>query len=256
MYDLEERTVLLTGGATGIGRTLTTRFAAEGCRVGLIDVNMDEARRTAELVQRNGRELPVYEADVSNPEQLASAVDRFIQRFGRIDVLINNAGAIHVGKVADTSLADWRRVFGVNVEGPFILSKLVMPHMMKQGEGKIINIASYIGKIGRPYYGAYCASKSAVISFTQTLALELAAHKINVNAICPGTIEGTMMSQKRDIISKEIGIPTGVERSRAIPLGRMGTTDDIANAALFLASNASSYMTGQAINVTGGLWLN
>jgi NAD(P)-dependent dehydrogenase (short-subunit alcohol dehydrogenase family) len=256
MYGLQGRTVLLTGGATGIGRRIATRLAEEGCDVGIVDVNLDEAARTVAMIEERGRRGAVFEADVGDYDQVSAAVAAFLQKFGRIDVLANNAGIISVGRVEDTAVDEWRRIFRVNVDGVFHLCKAVVPHLREQKSGKIVNTASWFGKIGKPHYSAYCASKFAVIGLTQSLAMELAPLGINVNAVCPGTIVETGMRDVADKRSIEQGIPTAKERESTIPLGRVGLPDDIARAVAFLASDEAAYMTGQAINVTGGLWMH
>jgi len=171
-------------------------------------------------------------------------------------VLANNAGIISVGLLEDITVEEWRNVFRVNVEGVFHCCKAVVPHLKARGAGRIINTASWFGKIGKPHYAAYCASKFAVIGLTQSLAMELAPLGINVNAVCPGTIVDTGMRTVADRRSAEQGIPTAKEREAAIPLGRVGLPDDIARIVAFLASDEACYITGQAINVTGGLWMH
>src|SRR5690242_14994160 len=150
MYNLEGRKVLLTGGATGIGRSIAARLAHEGCDIGLVDVNEEQANETAALVRRAGRESAVFAADVGDYGQARSTVDRFLNAFGGIDILINNAGIIHVSTIAETAVDDWRSVFKVNVDGVFHFCKAVAPHMIDRGQGRIINTASWFGKIGKP----------------------------------------------------------------------------------------------------------
>jgi NAD(P)-dependent dehydrogenase (short-subunit alcohol dehydrogenase family) len=256
MYRLDGRTVLLTGGATGIGRRIATRLAEEGCDVAIVDINRKDAECTSAAVQQAGRRSMVFEADVGDFGQVSAVVDGFLKEFGKIDVLINNAGIIAIGRVEETGIEEWRRVFRVNVDGVFHFCKAVVPHLKAQKSGKIINTASWYGKIGKPHYGAYCASKFAVIGLTQSLAMELAPLQITVNAVCPGTIVETGLRTIADQRSIEEGIPTSKERESQIPIGRVGLPEDIARVVAFLASDESAYMTGQAINVTGGQWLH
>jgi NAD(P)-dependent dehydrogenase (short-subunit alcohol dehydrogenase family) len=256
MYGLEGRAVLLTGGATGIGRRIATRLAEEGCDIGIVDVNMEEAQHTAEMVRQTGRRCEVFTADVGNYEQAAAAAQQVIDALGKIDILANNAGVISIGRVEEVDPAEWRRVFNINVEGVFNFCKAVVPHMKERGSGKIINTASWYGKIGKPHYSAYCASKFAVIGLTQSLAAELAPLGINVNAVCPGTIVETKMREQADQRSIQAGIQTAKQRESQIPMGRVGLPDDIARTVAFLVSDEAAYMTGQAINVTGGLWMH
>lgn len=186
---------------------------------------------------------------------MRESTDRLLKVFGRIDLLYNNAGIVLIANLAETSLADFRDVFRVNVDGVFHCCKAVVPHMMARRSGKIVNTASWFGKIGHAGYGAYCASKFAVIGLTQCLAREVASHGINVNAVCPGTIVDTCMREEADKESVRQGLATAKEREGDIPWGRVGVPEDIARVAVFLGSDEAEYMTGQAINVTGGLWM-
>ena len=256
MYRLDGKSVLLTGGATGIGRRIATRLAEEGCDVGIVDINMAEAERTSAMVQRAGRRAAIFNADVGDSDQASATVDAFLKVVGKIDVLANNAGIISVGRIEQTSIEEWRQVFRINLDGVFNYCKAVIPHMRERKTGKIINTASWFGKTGKPYYGAYCASKFAIVGLTQTLAMELAPFGINVNAVCPGTIMETNLRTFADQRSTEQGIPTAKEREAQIPIGRLGLPEDVARVVAFLVSEEAAYMTGQAINVTGGLWMH
>lgn len=256
MYNLTDKVALISGAATGIGRSIAVRLAEEGAHVAIMDVNEAEANKTAELVQQTGRKAEVTQVDVGDFVQVQRATDGFIRSFGGIDIAVNNAGIIKIGTIAKTPLEDWREIFRVNVDGVFHCCKAVVPHLVQRGKGKIINTASWFGKIGKPGYGAYCASKFAVIGITQSLAMEMAPHRINVNAVCPGTIVETGMREVADRESVREGLLTAKQRESAIPFGRVGLPDDIARVVAFLASDEAAYMTGQAINVTGGLWMH
>ena len=255
MYELNGRSVLLTGGATGIGRRIATRLAEEGCDIGIADINVAEAERTAAMVRKTGRKCLVIETDVGRFDQASRAVQSFLGEFGKIDVLANNAGVISLGRIEDILVEEWRRIFNINVEGVFNFCKAVVPHMRERKAGKIVNTASWFGKTGKPHYGAYCASKFAVIGLTQSLAMELAPLRINVNAVCPGTIVETAMRDEADRRSIEEGVLTAKQREAQIPIGRVGLPEDIARVVAFLASDEAVYMTGQAINVTGGVYM-
>jgi NAD(P)-dependent dehydrogenase (short-subunit alcohol dehydrogenase family) len=255
MYELEGKIAVVSGAATGIGRAIAVRLAREGCDLGILDVNEEGAKQTAVLVEQAGRRCHVTTTDVSDYEQVRESMEKLIEVFGRIDLLYNNAGIIRIATLAETSLADFRDIFRINVDGVFHCCKAVVPHMMERSSGKIINTASWFGKTGHAGYSAYCASKFAVIGLTQSLAHELASHRINVNAVCPGTIVETVMREEADRESARQGLATSKEREPNIPWKRVGLPEDIARVAVFLASDEAEYMTGQAINVTGGLWM-
>ncbi|HEV2160519.1 SDR family NAD(P)-dependent oxidoreductase [Bradyrhizobium sp.] len=256
MYGLEGRRVLITGGATGIGRKVAIRMAEEGCRVGIFDIDDVQVRQTLDQASRFGKEAMFYRADVGDAAALRDAYDRFRADLGDVDILINNAAINAIGRIGELTLDEWRAVFRVNVEGVFSLCSIVAPIMTARGSGRIINMASWFGKIGKAQYSAYCASKFAVIGLTQSLAAELAPAGVTVNAVCPGTIMETGMREMADKRSREAGLRTAKERESEIPLGRVGLPDDVAKVVAFLASGEACYMTGQAINVTGGLWMN
>lgn len=255
MYNLDGKVALVTGSATGIGRAIATRLAQDGADLVLFDINEEEAQNTAAMVRAIGRRCEVVRGDVGDYLQVQRAVANFITSFGAIDIAVHNAGITRVGTVAETAVEDFREVFRVNVDGVFHGCKAVVPHMIERGKGKIINTASWLGKVGKPNYGAYCASKSAVIGLTQSLAMEVARHRINVNAVCPGIIIETGMRDEADAASIKQGLPTAKQREADIPVGRVGLPDDVARVVSFLASEQSDYMTGQALNVTGGLWM-
>jgi NAD(P)-dependent dehydrogenase (short-subunit alcohol dehydrogenase family) len=256
MYALEGRTAIVTGAGSGIGRRIALRLAEEGCDVGAIDINARGAEATVDHVRKLKRNSAVAVADVTDIDAAQGAVDALAEKLGKLDILVNSAGILRIGKLAEMSKQDWDDTLHVNVDGVFHVCRAAIPHLRKHKRGRIINIASWLGKIGRPYYGAYCASKFAVIGLTQTLALELAPDRINVNAICPGVIMETGMRERAEADLKALGLPSAQERVATIPLGRLGKPDDVARIAAFLASDEADYMTGQSINVTGGLWLS
>lgn len=256
MYNLDGRVALVTGGAVGIGRGIATRLAQEGCDVAILDLDLAGARETAALIEAAGRRALALAVDVSDSEAVTAAVAQVKAELGPVDIAVNNAAITAVGKVVDIDAAAWRRVFAINTDSVFHVAKAVLPDMIARRAGRIVNVASWFGKIGKPSYAAYSASKAAVIVFTQSLAAEVAPLGINVNAVCPGSIVGTRMRDDADRLSREQGLPTAKEREHLIPLGRVGEPDDIARVVAFLASDESAYMTGQALNVTGGLWMN
>ncbi|MCH7606498.1 MAG: glucose 1-dehydrogenase [Chloroflexi bacterium] len=278
MYDLEGKVAVVTGagGRHGIGRAIALRLAEEGADVVVTDIQRGEQAMRAEDRQAGWRGLPsVVEeiealgrqamglySDVSDSSQVAGMVNETLSRFGHIDILVNNAGS-QPGRdrvlVVDLEEDAFDEVMRVNVRGTYLCSKAVAQHMIgRGGGGKIIIISSGAGKRGRARFAAYCASKFALIGFTQSLAQELGPHRVNVNAICPGLVD----TERADFIAAALA-PEGQsteeyrvlmmrERSTSVPLGRVAVGDDIARTAAFLASSESDYLTGLSISVSGG----
>ncbi|MBI3454557.1 MAG: SDR family oxidoreductase [Candidatus Rokubacteria bacterium] len=250
------RSALVTGAGIGIGRAIALRLARDGYQVAVNDLDAARARQTAGEVEQLGvRSVPVA-ADVGDSGAVRRMVREVLGALEHLDLLVNNAGICRLGLVAEFPEADWRLTFRVNVDGTFFCSQAVVPHMAARGGGSIINIASWNGKAGMPYFGAYAASKFAVIGLTQALAREVAAQGIRVNAVCPGIVGGTGMRVQVDQDARALGRPTSAERVGSIPLGRLAEADEVAAVVAFLASDEGRYMTGQAINVTGGLWMH
>jgi len=256
VYALDGHNALVTGAGSGIGRAIALRLAEEGSAVAILDIDQRSAEDTAAQARTRGAKAIAVRCDVSARSDVERSVGQVVGSLGEIDILINNAGLIRLAPLLDMKAADWDLTFRVNVDGIFHCCQVIAPPMVRRRRGRIINLASWFGKMGRPYCGAYCASKFAVIGFTQTLALELAPHGITVNAVCPGTVTNTGLREYADAVSREYGIPTAKEREANIPLGRLAQPEDIARTVAFLVSEEAAYMTGQAINVTGGLWLH
>jgi NAD(P)-dependent dehydrogenase (short-subunit alcohol dehydrogenase family) len=250
---LQNRVAIVTGGAAGIGAAIVRAFVAEGARVAVADIDEAKARDTALAL---GHEALAVGCDVTREEDVARLVAAVRERFGRIDILVNNAGIMRKSYVRDMPLDMWRQVLDVNLTATFLCSKAVLPIMEELGAGRIINIASIAGKIGEPTASAYSAAKFGVIGFTRSLALEVARHNILVNAICPGPIPTTLGQDGwRDGARVE-----GVELDRVMarvnsraPLGRLGTVEQVARMALFIASDDCDFTTGSAFNVDGGI---
>ncbi|MGH2457731.1 MAG: 3-oxoacyl-[acyl-carrier-protein] reductase [Chloroflexota bacterium] len=238
--------VLITGASRGIGRAIALRFAQEGARIGINYLNnVEAAEATADDVSRLGAEPFLLPGDVSDPGTVAAALDALSQRWGRIDVLVNNAGIVRDTLILRMSDDDWDSVLRTNLRGAFLCTRAVLRPMLRQRAGRIINVASVSGLRGNAGQANYAASKAALIGLTKSVAREVASRGITVNAVAPGLIE-------TDITTN---MP---EKARAalieqIPLGRMGTIDEVANVVSFLASDQASYLTGQAIVVDGGL---
>jgi NAD(P)-dependent dehydrogenase (short-subunit alcohol dehydrogenase family) len=246
---------LVTGAGAGIGRAIALRLARDGWAVAVNDVERARASAvTGEIVAGGSRSAAVV-ADVGDREAAHRMVAETIEALGAVDLLVNNAGVCRLGAIAGFAETDWRLTFRVNVDGVFFCCQAVLPHMLARGRGNIVNLASWSGKAGAAYFGPYCASKFAVIGLTQSLAKEVATRGIRVNAVCPGIVAGTEMRAQIDAESRALGRPTSTERVGWIPMGRLAEPEDIAGVVVFLASDDARYMTGQAVNVTGGLWM-
>ena len=255
---LTGKTTLITGAARGIGRGIAEAFAREGAAVAVCDIDGDGARRSeSEIRDGFGVATCAVEVDVRDRLSVVGMVDVVMGHFGHIDVLVNNAGVSKIMPFLETEEASWDATVDTNLKGTFLCCQAVLPQMVERRGGKIINISSQSGKRGSSQYAAYCASKFGVIGLTQSLAQEFAGLGIAINAICPG-VAFTELWRSPDMLDKyaqKRGIRPEEVESRfksQIPLGRLCTPEDVAGVAVFLASEDSDYMTGQALNVTGG----
>jgi NAD(P)-dependent dehydrogenase (short-subunit alcohol dehydrogenase family) len=251
MYALSGRVGLVTGGGAGIGRAIARRLAQEGMAVAVLD--RDGTAAEAVAAEIGGLAVP---ADVVSPEEVAGVVDAVLARFHQIDLLVNNAGIAWTGPALEMPLEALQSMLRVNVEGVFITSRAVLPHMIARRSGSLVNLASWAGKTGPAYFAGYGASKFAVIGLTQALAREMAPHGIRVNAICPGMVVDTAMRAAIEAQQRQYGLPETAAREKSIPIGRVSVPDDVARVAAFLASDESSYMTGESINLSGGLLMD
>ncbi len=241
---LEGRRVLISGASRGIGRGIAIRFAKEGALVGINYVsNDDDAREVLDEVNEISEGM-LLKGDVSKEDEVSRVVNEFTKKFGGIDILVNNAGIYIRKDVEESTVEDYDRTMEVNVRGAFLLSKFVVPHLIKSNFGRMINISSQLAFKGSTHGTAYVTSKTALIGLTRALALELASEGITVNAIAPGTIDTDIIAGYTEEERKE--------RAESIPIKRIGTPEDIANAALFLASDMGSYVVGEVIGVNGG----
>jgi NAD(P)-dependent dehydrogenase (short-subunit alcohol dehydrogenase family) len=247
---------VVTGAGKGIGRSIVLRLARDGYDVVVNDVDRKSAEVTAEDARKCGAQAPIHIGDVGEAKAVAEMVDHVLDYFGRIDAWVNNAGIVRLGLIADLSEEDWRALFRVNVDGVFFCCQKVIPHMVCRKRGAVVNVASWNGKVGMPYFGAYCATKFAVVGLTQALAKEVAPYGVRVNAVCPGIVADTPMRREIEKLSPKFGIPPSAERAAGIPLRRLAVAEDVARVVAFLLSEEAGYMTGQAINVTGGLWMH
>ena len=242
---LKDQVAIVTGSGQGIGRGIALALAKEGAKIVVTDVT-DKIFEVIKEIQNLGSQALAIKADVSSTTQVGEMVKKSIEKFGRIDILVNNAGIYPFKPLIEMTEADWDKVLNVNLKGVFNCTRSTIPHMMNQKSGKIINIASIAGAvIGFSALTHYSASKGGIVGFTRSTALELAPFGINVNAIAPGSIEtpGAKMDMNAESTKQFL---------QAIPLRRIGQPEDIANAVIFLASDESSYITGQCLVVDGG----
>jgi NAD(P)-dependent dehydrogenase (short-subunit alcohol dehydrogenase family) len=251
---LSDRVAIITGGAVGIGRGIALKFAAEGCSVVIADINAREGKKTAAEVSKKGGEGIFISCDVTIGRQVQDMVDNTISKFGKIDILVNNAGGVPdpKGSLAEVSEEQWDRSLNLNLKSVFLCCQAVVPHMKKSKYGKIINISS-LGAV-HPAVSVvhYHAAKAGVLGLTYNLAFELAPFNIAVNAILPGPIRTPFWEPvTKDIPDKDAYFAEIARKE--VPMQRVGTPEDIAGAALFLASELSAFVSGETINVAGGL---
>ena len=242
---LKDKAAIVTGGARGIGREIAQTLAKEGCDIALCDVNPDALAIAQKEIEAMGRRCITGVVDVTKSDQVEYFVQKTLDNFQKIDILVNNAGITKDTLLVRMSEADWDAVLGVNLKGAFNCTKAVAKVMMKQRDGRIVNMASIIGLIGNAGQANYAASKGGLIALTKTVAKELASRNVRVNAIAPGFIQTDMTAKLPDNVKAEM--------LKHVPMGKMGTVTDVANLALFLASDDSSYITGQVITVDGGM---
>ena len=243
---LKDKVAIITGGARGIGKKISQTFLKEGASVYIFDVNQEEGARTAgELQPAYDDKVNFFKVDITDEKSVEQSIEKIIKDEGRIDILVNNAGITRDNLILRMSLEDWKKVIDINLTGAFICSKHTVKYMVKNRSGKIINISSIVGIHGNAGQSNYSSSKAGIIGLTKTLARELAGRNILVNAIAPGYIETEMTEKLSDRIKEKL--------MEQIPTGRLGSVDDVAKTALFLASDDSNYITGTVINLDGGM---
>jgi NAD(P)-dependent dehydrogenase (short-subunit alcohol dehydrogenase family) len=248
---LKGKVAIVTGGGSGIGRAIALALAAAGAKVAVLGRRRELLEDVVKEVSKGGGEAIAFTGDVAFEGDARKAADETERAFGRIDVLVNNAGALSVSTIDSISEEEWDRVMATNLKGPFLMSRSVLPAMRRAGGGSIINVGSVLGLVAMRDRAAYCASKGGVTLLTKAMALDHAHEKIRVNCICPAIVETDLI---RDLFSKtEEGRQARDARMSSLPLGRFGKPADIAGLAVFLASDESSWMTGVAVPVDGGL---
>jgi NAD(P)-dependent dehydrogenase (short-subunit alcohol dehydrogenase family) len=245
---LKNKVAIITGSGSGIGRGAALAFAREGAKVIVADREEKTGEETVELIKKQGGESIFVKVDVSRLSDAENMVKRCLAAYGQVDILFNNAGIVKMGALHETAEADWDQVINVNLKGVFLCSKAVIPQMLKQGKGKIVNTASIAGLVAFDQLSAYCASKGGIIALTREMAVEYASKKINVNCIAPGIIKTAMT---KDMLND----PATVQGfSASTPYPRLGEPEDIAMAAVYLASDESDFVTGNILAVDGG-WI-
>lgn len=247
--ELDGKIAIVTGGGSGIGRAISRLYAAEGAKVVIGDIKAD-GEVTVEDIRKHGHDAIFVRTDVRDPSQVRRLLDATVEKYGGVDIVCNNAGIELVRPLVDTTEEEWDMVINTNLRAAFLVSKYALPHMIRKRKGVIVNIASQLGLVGFENLTVYCASKGGLILLTKAMALEYAKHGIRVNCICPGAIDTPMLD-------REVKLMEDPDEARRMfvskhPLGRLGTPEEIAQAALFLASDRSSFVTGESLVVDGG----
>ena len=246
--DLKNKVAIVTGGCSGIGSSIAELFAREGAQVMVGDIREDQ--KTLARINEKGGTVAFVQTDVRKSLDVQNLVDKTIANYGTIDIVCNDAGIELIRPLIQTTEEEWNNVLDTNLKGMFLVSKFALPHLIKKKKGSIINIASQLGLVGLERWAAYCASKGGVIMLTKAMAVEYGTYGIRVNCICPGAIETPMME-------RELALDKNPEEAKKHfislhPIGRLGKPEEIAEAALFLASDRSSFITGSALVVDGG----
>ena len=252
---LKDRVVLVTGASSGIGRAIALEAGRAGARVVLCDLEPEAGEATAMEVRALGVDALFVRCDVSSASEVEALVRAAVSRFGRLEVLVNNAGiAGSSARVHELDIESWDRVMAVNLRGPFLCAKFVLPHLMAAGGGSIVNVASTYGLIGAPLAPAYCASKAGLINLTRQLAVDYGPERVRVNAVCPGYIDTDMGGGRARLPTLEREAAQARREANAArqPLGRQAQPEEVARVVVFLASSAASFMTGSIVTVDGG----
>jgi NAD(P)-dependent dehydrogenase (short-subunit alcohol dehydrogenase family) len=249
---MDGHVAIVTGAASGIGRATALRLCREGAKVTVVDIDPEWGQETVRLIDKEGGEAMFARADVTREGEVHAAVDATKGAYGKIDVLVNNAGIALVAKIVDTTEAQWDRILNTNLKSAFLMSKHVIPHLVSNGGGAIVNTASDAGIVGFANLSAYCASKGGIIQLTRALALEYGAHNVRVNAVAPTS---TLHTRMLDHLFATVANPDAVHKSlaNAHPLKRLGTAEEVAELITFLASPRAAYITGAVYPIDGGI---
>lgn len=245
--DFKGQVALVTGGARGIGKTIAEDLAKKGVNLAIADVSAESASETAKELAARGVRTQSLRLDVSKSDQVVKAFEDIVREFGRLDIVVNNAGITRDGLVLRMKEEDWDAVININLKGVFLCSKEAVKVMVKQKYGRIINIASVVAFMGNPGQANYSASKAGIVGLTKTVAREYASRGITVNAVAPGFIATAMTDALAENVKQEM--------LKSIPVGKFGSVEDVAHAVSFLASPESGYITGQVIHVNGGMYM-
>jgi 2-hydroxycyclohexanecarboxyl-CoA dehydrogenase len=254
MFELNGQTALVTGGAQGIGASISTALAVQGARVAILDLEESLAAEAAGRINQGKGRAMAAAVDVRDPEAVKKAAAAVREAFGEVDVLVNNAGWDRMMPFVDTAPAFWDKVIDINYKGVLNCVHAVLPDMIGRNRGRVISIASDAARVGSMGESVYAGAKGAVVSFSKSLAREVARHRITVNVICPGPTDTPMtrtMQEESDFAKKILS-----KMDKIIPLGRTGTGEDIAAAVVFLASSEAEFVTGQTLSVSGGLTMS
>jgi NAD(P)-dependent dehydrogenase (short-subunit alcohol dehydrogenase family) len=249
---LPNKVALITGAGSGIGRASSLLFASEGAEIAVVDIDLVSAQLTVELLVAAGGNGVAIEGDVSRAIDAQRIVESTVAEFGKLDIVFNNAGIFRHGTVVDTEESEWDRVLGVNLKGVFLVSKYALPYLISNGGGSVINTSSTSGVRAFQHQAAYDASKAGVILLSRQMAIDYASHNVRVNYLAPGLVDTAQSRGAMEALDNQEAATNLLDRITG-PLGRVGTADEIAKAALFLASDDSSYMTGAGLVVDGGL---
>src|SRR5512147_2777385 len=244
---LNGKAALVTGAAQGIGRDIALALAADGADVAICDVNLEVAGKTAADIEAQGRKSLALKANVAASAEVNAMIEEIVGKFGRVDILVNNAGINRDELILRMKDEDWDLVLSINLKGAFLCARAALKYMSKQRGGTVINIASIVGAMGNAGQANYVASKAGLIGLTKTIAREYANRGITANAVAPGFIDTAMTRALPDTVKQEL--------AKQIPMGKLGTPEDVANAVRFLASPWASYITGQVIHVNGGMYM-